>query len=108
MHKLNRIIAFLLACVTLALSLLVYFSFVYQLGFPDGFISELARAQRRLAYIFIGISLLFSAGFMYLGMVTLRKQMTKLLAVAVLLYVVVIVCVLMLNYYLNLTGSGGG
>ncbi len=110
MQQSYRIPAFLMICMTWMLGLIAYFGFIYQLGFPDGFISELGRAQRKLAYIFIGVSFILSVWFIYLGMVALRKRIAKPLLAAVILYLVIIVAVLLLDYYfrLNLTGSGGG
>jgi hypothetical protein len=105
-QKSHRIIALLFACVSLGLGLFSYFEFIYQLGFPNGFISELARAQRRLAYIFIAISVIFSAWFVFLGIVAGRKQA---LSVAVILYLVTLASIVLVDFYYrsNLMGSGG-
>ncbi len=108
--KLNRVVAYIMAGVALALSFFAYINYIYLLGFPDGFITELGYAQRRLAYIFISMSVLLGAGFIYWGIVVLRKQVGKTLFAAVVLYLATIVSVLLVDYYyrLNLTGSGGG
>jgi hypothetical protein len=108
--KSTRVVAYLLAVIALALSLLVYMNYVYMLGFPDGFITELGRAQRRLAYLFIAISMIFSAYFIYLGVVALQKRIARPLSVVVTLYSLVIVAVSLVDMYYrsSLTGSGGG
>jgi hypothetical protein len=106
----NRIVAYVLAGIALVLSLLSYLNYVYLLGFPDGFITELGYAQRRLAYIFIGVSVVFSAYLIYLGTVALRKKIVRPLSVAAALYSLVIVAVLLVDMYYrsSLTGNGGG
>jgi hypothetical protein len=108
--KFYRIAAYIMGFIAFALSFLVYMNYIDQLGFPDSFITELGYAQRRLAWLFIGMSVLFGAGFIYWGIVALRKQVGKILLAAVVLYLVTIVSVLLVDYYyrLNLTGSGGG
>jgi hypothetical protein len=108
--KATRAVAYLLAGGALVLSLLAYMSYVYMLGFPDGFISELGRAQRRLAYIFTGISLALGGCFIYLGAVAPQKKIARSLAVVTALYSLVIIVVLLIDTYYrsSLTGSGGG
>lgn len=54
----NQIVAYLAGCLALASALFIYAEYVHMLGFPDGFISELGYAQRKLAYVFIGISVI--------------------------------------------------
>jgi hypothetical protein len=107
--RLTRVAAYLMAGVATALLLLAYMGYVYLLGFPDGFISELGRAQRRLAYIFVGISLASGACFIYLG-VTPQKRIARPLAVVTALYALVIVAVLLIDgcYRSSLTGNTGG
>jgi hypothetical protein len=108
--KSNRMFAYLFGCIALLLSFFAYMSYIYQLGFPDGFITELGYAQRKLAYLFIGMNVVFSVCFSYLGTVALRKQIGKPLSAAIIFYLLTIVSVLLIDYYyrLNLMGSGGG
>jgi hypothetical protein len=107
--KVARVVAYLLAGVALILSFLAYMNYIYMLGFPDGFITELGYAQRRLAYIFIAMNILFSAYFVYVGRVTLQQEVTRPLSVGVALYSLVIVAVLSVDVYYRSTlmGSGG-
>lgn len=65
--KPKRIIAYSLGFIVLAFTPLVYLEYVYMLGFPDGFITDLEHAARNLAYVFIGISFVIGVGFIYLG-----------------------------------------
>jgi uncharacterized membrane protein YqjE len=108
--KLNRITAFLMGSITLVLAFFAYMNYIYLLGFPDGFITELGYAQRSLAYIFIGLSVVFSGYFIYLGTVALRKKIARPLSVAVALYSLAIVVVFLVDVYYrsSLIGSGGG
>jgi asparagine N-glycosylation enzyme membrane subunit Stt3 len=108
--KATRVVAYLMAGIALVLSILTYINYVYMLGFPDGFISELGQAQRRLAYIFIVISVVLGAYFIYLGIAALQKKITRPLSVVVALYSLVIIAVLLVDMYYRSTlmGSGGG
>jgi hypothetical protein len=106
----NRITAFLMGGIALVLAFLAYLNYIYLLGFPDGFITELGYAQRRLAYTFIVASIVISVYFIYLGTVALRKKIARPLSVAVALYSLAIVVVFLVDVYYrsSLIGSGGG
>jgi hypothetical protein len=108
--SLNRILAYLLACIALAASLLVYLEYIYQLGFPDGFITELGYAERQLARIFIGLSVVSASCFIYLGSTAARKRSGKTLCAAVILYLIAIIGISLLDYYCRqhlMDGAGG-
>jgi hypothetical protein len=108
--KLNRILAYLIGCIILASSFIIYMDYIYMLGFPDGFITELARAERRLAYIFIGISVISASCFIYLGSAASRKRTGKKLSVVILLYLISVISISLVDYYYRLhlmDGSGG-
>jgi hypothetical protein len=84
--------------------------YIYQLGFPDGHITELGYAERRLAYIFIGISFILGSFFIYLGTVGARKQIAKSLSAIIILYLLSVVGIYLLDYYYRLhldNGVGG-
>ncbi len=108
--KLTRILAYASACVTLTSSFLVYMGYIHLLGFPDGFITELAYAERRLALIFIGTNIVLGACFVYLGTVASRKNVGKKLAVAIFIYLIFLISVSLIDYYyhIHLMGSAGG
>ncbi|MDX6696252.1 MAG: hypothetical protein QOF02_3855 [Blastocatellia bacterium] len=108
--KSNRIVAYLIGCVALALPFLVYMEYIYLLGFPDGFITELESAEQSLAYIFIGISAASASCFVYLGAVASRKSIGRKLSVAVALYILFIVIIYSIDYYycLHLMNGVGG
>jgi amino acid permease len=108
--KWNRLFAYLMGCIALASSFLVYMKYIYLLGFPDGFITELGYAERKLAYIFIGISFILSSWFIYLGAIALRKKIGKKLLAAIILYLISIVSLYTIDYYyrLHLMDSSGG
>jgi polyferredoxin len=82
-----------------AASLLAYLSSVYMLGFPDGYITELGHAERRLAYIFIWVSVALAACFIYLGAVAARKAVGKMLSASVVLYLVFVVALSLVDSY---------
>ena len=108
--RLNRLLAYLIGCVALASSFLIYMTYVHGLGFPDGFITELGYAERRLAYIFIAVSIILSSYFTYLGIVAPRKLIGHKLSAAITLYLIFIIGLSLVDSYYqsHLTGSAGG
>jgi hypothetical protein len=108
--KFDRIVAYLLGCIALASTYIVYMDYIYMLGFPDGFITELGYAQRTLARIFIGISIVLGSCFIYLGLIARRTKIGKKLSVAIILYAISIIIVYLVdNYYRShlMDGTGG-
>lgn len=107
---LSRIVAYLLGCFAFVASILIYLEYIHWLGFPDGFITELDYAERRLAYLFIGISLLFGLCFIYLGQMASRMEIGKKLAATLVLYLVSSLTIALIDYYyrLHLMGGTGG
>ena len=104
-----RLIACLMGLAALASSYLVYLSYVYMLGFPDGSITELGRAERRLAYVFIGGSVALAACFIHLGAAAGRKAAGKKLSAACVLYLMFgVVMFLIDNYYRSHLDDGVG
>jgi hypothetical protein len=106
----SSVVAFVMAGVAALLSLLAYANYIYILGFPDGFITDLGYAQRRLAYIFIVVSVALALSFIYMGTVALRKSVNRPLAVGVGLYSLLIAVLLLIDSYdrSSLTDGGGG
>jgi hypothetical protein len=106
----HRMVAYIIGCVAFAASILIYLEYIYLLGFPDGFITELGYAERRLAYIFIGISIIFSCCFIYLGRMAVRRETGKRLLVAIFIYLIFIISISLIDYYYrsHLMDGGGG
>lgn len=80
------------------------------LGFPDGFITELGYAERKLAQIFIGISVLLGSSFIYLARMSSRERIGKKLSAAVFVYLIFIISISLIDYHYRSTlmdGSGG-
>jgi hypothetical protein len=108
--RLIRLFAYLIACVAFGLSFLIYMDYIHGLGFPDGFITELGHAQRRLAYLFIGVSIILGLYFIYLGWTAKRKSIARRLPAAIILYLIAIIATALVDYYYraHLMGSTGG
>lgn len=109
--KLNRIVAFSLGLSVLASTLLVYAEYVYMLGFPDGSITELGYAERKLAFIFIGISFVAAACFINLGAAAAaaEKKIGKKLSALVVLYLISVFCLFVIdNYFRSHLDNGAG
>lgn len=108
--RLNRLFAYFIGCASLVLIFLIFLIYIHGLGFPDGFISELGYAERKLAYVFILAGFTFGSYFFYLGWVAPRKPIGNKLAAAFILYLIFVIGISIIdNYYQShLAGSGGG
>lgn len=105
----ERILAFLMGCFALVSSVFVYQE-VRLLGFPDGFLTELERAERILAYIFILTSFLTSFWFVFLSWRASQQRVVTKLCVTILLYTVLVILLFAIDFYLrkHLRSGGGG
>jgi hypothetical protein len=102
----------LLPAVTLGvilLSLYAYGGWIFLLGFPDGFVSEQARLEERLAWAFIGVSAAVLARLAWLQRVkgpNLRRHLVWTLS----LYGAWMLLTWVMDLYIvaNFPGSAGG
>lgn len=106
--KLNRILAYVSAGVALVLSFLIYLEYIHMLGFPDGFITELGYAERKLAWIFICVSLILCSCFVYLARTASRERIGRKLSGAAFLYLILMIGVALLDYHYRSTLMDGG
>lgn len=108
--KLNSIFAYLIGFIALVLSLLIYMQYVFMLGFPDGFITELEYAQRQLAYVFMLVNIILAFCFIYLGYLASKKNVGKKLLAITITYLICVTVMYCINYYyqLNLRDGRGG
>lgn len=111
-YHMNRITAYLFGCIILILSFFIYEMYIADLGFPDGFTTELEEAQKKLFTTFIYISIILSLYFFYLGWISAQKKITKKLYITISIYIIFLIIVFIINYYLRfhfgLMDGGGG
>lgn len=108
--KTTSIIALVLGVVSFLLGFFVYMEYVYFAGFPDGHITELASAQKKLFTIFTEIDAAFGLWFFCLFAIGMRKKINKKLYITSILYILFIAAVFIINYHLSLhldDGVGG-
>ena len=107
--KNNQVFAYLIGVIPLVAAFYVYYELSF-MGFPDGFLTELARGRRILFRLFIGVSIPVASWFIYLGWTASRKNIGKQLAIAVIGYTIFLVSMFIVDIYLRqtLTGGGGG
>jgi hypothetical protein len=108
--KSSRILAYLTATIAFGFSILAYLEFIHMLGFPDGFITELGYAERTLARIFIGISVVLGSYCIALGIQSSKKKIAKQLSAVMIVYLVFMIGIALLDYYYrqHLMDSAGG
>src|SRR5689334_10601487 len=87
------ILAFLMVVITIIASWLAYFEYIWLLGFPDGYITELGYAERKLANIFIIVNLILGLFFLYLGISSSKKYKRVMLLVSIILYIIITICI---------------
>jgi hypothetical protein len=97
--------SYALGCLALAVPVLLYLLHFSSLGWPDGFLSELDRAEQDLFYLFSGASILLGLSLFWLGRTARRG-----VAVATCLYLLLVGCSLaaLFHFRSHLPGSGGG
>lgn len=105
--KFERGIAYVFACAAFALSLVV-FQEHRMMGFWDGFSGSRDHVRKLLMLSFIAISLLSSAGFVYLGRLSKSKRIQAKLYVAGSLYAIFTVAMYFFeSYFRQVSGRGG-
>lgn len=108
--KLSRFFTYSFGIAAFSAIICVYSEYIYLLGFPDGFITELEYAERELAFIFIALNIVFGAFFFYLGWKALKMKIGRKLFVATILYLLILICLYLIDndYQLRLMNSSGG
>jgi hypothetical protein len=100
--KTIRIAAYVLAATALVLSAFVYHEYVDMLGFPDGHVSALNLAERRLAYLFISMSAIVAMCSIYLARSATVRRRHLGIAVLAAIYSLVSICMLCFDrFYLT-------
>ena len=99
--KWDRILSFLMAFFAGALSVVVYASFLFRLGFPDGYVTALDRAERILAYVFIGGSFPVGLWFCFLGWIAPHQRIRKKLGVSACVYAAFTILLFVIDFYLG-------
>ena len=108
--RLSPIYPFVFALLCFALPVYVELTYVYMLGFPDGFVTELDRAREEMAAWFDRISLASGVWSIYLGIEALHEQVRKRFLSTAAFYLAVIAAALAIDEYFkaHLVGGGGG
>ncbi len=99
--KLNRWLPYLLGVLSL-LSSFYLFHYIKWMGFSDGHLTELGRAERVLFKPFIWIFALFAGFFIYLGITHNKEKTYKKLFISVLILLWVISLLIFAHYHLAL------
>lgn len=102
-----RLFACLLGLVALALSFYAYEEYIRLLGFPDGHITELGAAEKKLAVVFITLSLPLGSHLLYLGIAADPRKVGARQVVTVILYVLVLVGASAVHHFLETRLDGG-
>lgn len=106
--NLNRVFACLGGLAALVLVLFAYAECVYFLGFPDGHVTQLGAAERKLAGVFIVVSVPLSAHLLCLGWIATRRRVGRRLATAIVVYLLFLLGVAAVDAYCRSHMLGGG
>jgi hypothetical protein len=95
--------------IAITVALFAYVSFVFQLGFPDSFISEQDRVRRTLAYVVIAVSVATVFALLVVTFVSTTYQRRLSIAISSLYFLALIAALAYdLTWIRSLPGSGGG
>jgi amino acid permease len=105
----DRTLSYVLAGVVFAIAAYDYL-WLKDLGFPDGWRSELDRARIPLYKIFITLSIFCGAYLIYLGAKASDRQRGMRLLIVALLYLLIIAVTMLVDWHFStyLRGGGGG
>ena len=108
--NLPRVFAGLSGLAALALAGFAYAEYVYFLGFPDSYVTELGAAERKLAVVFVVVSILVGAYLLYLGWIATRRKVDRRLAIIIALYGLFLFGIVVTDayYQARLMGGSGG
>ena len=107
---LRKISAYALCAITFILIALGYLMYGYELGFPDGHITEYSRAMNIAYKVSIFPLVILGCYFFYLGRMSSEKKITKKLICSVILLIVLIATMLAVDNHFYITrdhGQGG-
>ena len=104
---LSRLLALLLGLVALAPAFYVCEEYIWLLGFPDGYVTELVAAEKRLAVVFIGLSLPLGLYLLCLAGIAGTMKVGARLAVVASLYMLVLIGTMVVDHYLRVRLDGG-
>ena len=103
----SRLLACSLGLAALALSLYVYEEYIRLLGFPDGHVTELGAAEKKLAAVFIALSLPLGSYLLYLGVAADPRNVGARLVIVGSLYALVLVGASVVDHLLQARLDGG-
>lgn len=91
-----RTICYFLSLLTVVLIALGYLNKAYQLGFPDGNITDYEYVSRTLFYAVTALLVLFLFYFIYAAKLSLSQNIKKPLLISI-----VIQCLLLIGYFVG-------
>ena len=108
--RLSPIYPFGFAFLCFALPIYVELTYVYMLGFPDGFVTELDSAEEKLAAGRRRESFALSVWSIYLGIEALHEQVRQRVLYTAVFYLIAIAAAIAIDTYFqaHLMGGGGG
>lgn len=107
--KWDRILPLSVGCLILISTAIVYEESQF-LGFPDGHLTELAQAEKILANIFMGLSIVVSLWFGFLGWVASQQKISRKFGVTIICYTMFVLLLCAIYAYLRQrldNGQGG-
>ena len=108
--KFQKILTYILGIVACIVFVFIYLFYIRWLGFPDGYLSALDRAEKILFTAFMWFSLIAGLYFICLGLISSQQTLNIRLYIGLFFYLGVMIFVLVVDYYfrLNLDDGAGG
>ena len=97
---LPRLLTCLTGLVALILAFYVYEEYIFLLGFPDSHVTDLGAAEKKLAVIFISLSVLLGLCLIGLSFVAgSSRKVRRILLIALVLYLLVLAGTMGVDHY---------
>jgi len=93
--------------ISVFLPILYYFIHIKYLGFPDGHLTDLDKAQKCLYHFFLWPSIGFGFVFAYLRWKVTSYEINKIMLIFVVIYLLFLLVIFISNYYLEINFDGG-
>jgi hypothetical protein len=98
----NKDFVYLSSLFILAIAAYIYSKYIYMLGFPDGHLTELNRAEKILFSTFIYVSIFLSLVLFYIGSIDPLFGIDRKIWLTLFSYLFLVFSTFLIDYYLQL------
>ncbi len=82
------------AALSLAVPVFLYITHIHYLGFPDGHMTDLERAEKPLFIVFVCLSIACAINFFFIGLSARMQDKKRQLLIAIIIYGVAVIVII--------------